>query len=65
MDLTKVSKKLSLFSILLFLLIIITCNLLLTVWIVLSLRINLTGERRQVVRFLMLSDFKDLATSAL
>ena len=43
MDLPKVSRKISLFSILLLLLALITVNILLTVWIILSLRINFQG----------------------
>ena len=43
MDLPKVSRKISLFSILLLLLALITVNILLTVWIILALRINFQG----------------------
>ena len=43
MDLPSVSRKISLFSILLLLLALITVNILLTVWIILSLRINFQG----------------------
>ena len=43
MDLPKVSRKISLFSILLLLLALITVNILLTVWIILALRINSQG----------------------
>lgn len=43
MDLPKVSRKISLFSILLFLLVLITVNILLTAWIILTLRINFQG----------------------
>ena len=44
MDLPKVSRKISLFSILLFLLVLITVNILLTAWIILTLRINFQGQ---------------------
>ena len=49
MDLPKVSRKISLFSILLFLLILITVNILLTAWIILTLRINFQGQQNKEI----------------
>merc|ERR1711953_1113083 len=43
MELPRVSKKLCLLAILVFLCLIITCNLLLTVWIITSIRLNFNG----------------------
>ena len=48
MDLPKVSRKISLFSILLFLLVLITVNILLTAWIILTLRINFQGQQKKL-----------------
>ena len=50
MDLPKVSRKISLFSILLFLLVLITVNILLTAWIILTLRINFQGQQNKLDR---------------
>merc|ERR1711953_511767 len=43
MELPRVSKKICLLAILVFLCLIITCNLLLTVWIITSIRLNFNG----------------------
>merc|ERR1711953_477178 len=43
MELPRVSKKICLLAILVFLCLIITCNLLLTVWIITSIRLNFSG----------------------
>ena len=44
MELPRVSKKLCLLAILVFLCLIITCNLLLTFWIITSVRLNFNGK---------------------
>ena len=46
MELPRVSKKICLLAILVFLCLIITCNLLLTVWIITSIRLNFNGTLR-------------------
>ena len=50
MELPSVSRKLGVFLVLLLLVLLVTANLLLTVWIILALRLNSQGEASQAVK---------------
>ena len=50
MELPSVSRKLGVFLVLLLLVLLVTANLLLTVWIILALRLNSQGGHSQAVK---------------